>query len=858
MKKTLLMSLVLAATAFALSAATAPGREFRSAWVSTAWALDWPSNTGSSATVATRQKAEIDRLVDSLSNCNFNAVAFQVRSMCDAMYHSSYEPWSSYLTGSRGTVPTYDPLQYFVEACHRRGMECHAWVNPYRFSSNGIDQWKTAQDQALKESGLLLSAGNYVILDPAKQESIDRIVNVCREIITGYDVDGLVFDDYFYPDGITSDASAGDYSEWQQSGTTMTLADWRRDNVNRMVAAVYQMIQTAKPEIRFGISPAGVAASNSTVAAKYGVDPCPSGSDWQYNGIFSDPLAWLSQHTIDYISPQVYWRIGSSSDYGKITPWWGQVAHKFGRHVYISHSISDLNSKSGESAHRTFMNEVLVNRESNLDAAPGSMFFRAMYLYRIGSEEELASYFHRTVYTTPVLPPAMPWKPGTDPGTVTALQRSGHTLTWQGFDNYKYGIYVRPNSDPEAPAQLVRVSYTTTFAIPEAQRYGYTFAVAPIDRINNEFTPVEETVTATQTLPAPQLVDPEEGALVPDPFVMSWLPVEGAQGYMVEIATDEAITQNVQRFSTSATSLNSLAMGELMHNRYYWRVRACAEGMLDGVSAVRSCAPQRFTITYPLNGAEGVNPSFTATWLTGGSDATATVEISTSADFSAASIVVSGTSATGSFAVEPFQLACGNVYYMRVRMTVDGVEKITTYSRFLTAYLVAQAPAFAHPVDGGILYSDQPLVMQRQEAASTYTVEISTSPTTWGRNRYIETLRDFNYQTTKTGAEIKVNGKLLVDGTTYYARARAGYIGESGAVLPTDYCAPIAFTYNSGTAPLLQQGDVDGNGVINGSDVTTLYNHLLSGATCVGDPDVDGNGVVNGSDVTTLYSILLQ
>ena len=237
--------------------------EFRSAWVATVWALDWPT-TGASAET---QMAELDRMLDSLANNNFNAVNFQVRSMCDAMYKSSYEPWSSYLTGTRGKDPGFDPLGYVVDGCHKRGMECHAWVNPYRFSTGA--NWDTELDQELKNSGHLLSHNNgqttTTILDPAQQWTIDRIVNVCREIITNYDVDGILYDDYFYPSGIPTNSSAGDYSEWKNSGTKLSFGDWRRDNVNRMVKAVYDMIQTVKPWVRYGISPAGVACSSSSV-----------------------------------------------------------------------------------------------------------------------------------------------------------------------------------------------------------------------------------------------------------------------------------------------------------------------------------------------------------------------------------------------------------------------------------------------------------------------------------------------------------------------------------------------------------------------------------------------------------------
>ncbi len=160
---------------------TAPKREFRSAWIATVWALDWPHNANGGAangSAASVQKASMIRMLDSLKNNNFNSVCFQVRAMCDAFYKSSYEPWSSFLTGSRGSAPSYDPLQFVVEECHKRGMECHAWVNPYRYSTGS--NWTTAQDQTVKNGGHTLTYGSTTILDPAQQWTITRITDVCR------------------------------------------------------------------------------------------------------------------------------------------------------------------------------------------------------------------------------------------------------------------------------------------------------------------------------------------------------------------------------------------------------------------------------------------------------------------------------------------------------------------------------------------------------------------------------------------------------------------------------------------------------------------------------------------------------
>ena len=187
-----LLAIVMLLASFTAQAATygTPKRELRSAWVATVWALDWPKTTVSStgnANEINKQKNQLTELLDSLKNNNMNAIYFQVRSMCDAMYKSSYEPWSSYLVSSRGMDPGWDPLQFAVEESHKRGMECHAWVNPYRFSTG--TNWNTEQDQKLRNDGMLLTYGSTVILNPGLKATRERIVDVVKEIVKNYDVD---------------------------------------------------------------------------------------------------------------------------------------------------------------------------------------------------------------------------------------------------------------------------------------------------------------------------------------------------------------------------------------------------------------------------------------------------------------------------------------------------------------------------------------------------------------------------------------------------------------------------------------------------------------------------------------------
>lgn len=495
LKRSALAAVLLAIAALPMSSGVK--REVRSVWMATVWALDWPSSTSST----TAQKNEMVKYLDVLQKNNFNAVYFQVRTMSDAFYKSSYEPWSSYLTGTRGKDPGWDPLAFVVEECHKRGMECHAWVNPYRFSTGS--NWSTAQDQALKSAGMLLAytksdGKTTTILNPGLESVRKRIVDVCKEIISNYDVDGLVFDDYFYPEGIPVTSSAGDYDLWQESGASMTFGDWRRNNVNQMVADVYNMVQQQKPYVRFGISPAGAACTSAAVAAKHGIDRCPVASDWQYDGIFSDPVAWLEAGTIDYISPQLYWKTNHKTNpFGPMTKWWSYVAKHFGRHHYASHSISFLNSSNTTSDWEEIGKQVQFSRDYTENEASGAVFYSAAYV--TGKKQSgFGEWLQVNKFQNKALTPAIDWKKSDlEKVQVSALNKRATVLSWAGVDNVRYSVYAVPESvnvetlDSNIPAEyLLGVSYKTTYTMPDDKKSGYNYAVCVLDRYGNEYEPV--------------------------------------------------------------------------------------------------------------------------------------------------------------------------------------------------------------------------------------------------------------------------------------------------------------------------------------------------------------------------------
>ena len=492
--------------AFSANAADdyAQKREMRSVWIATVFNIDWPK--GDHYGKPDLMKADLIAYLEACKTANLNSVCFQVRPMCDAFYKSSYEPWSSYLSGSRGTDPGWDPLAFAVQEAHKRGLRIDAWVNPYRYSKTpeqpwAGESWSNAKDAEARKH--LLTYGGVSILDPAQQWTIDRIVNVCVEIITKYDVDGLVFDDYFYPEKIPTSSSAGDYSEWKNSGTSLGFGDWRRDNVNRMVKAVYATVQQHRPDCSFGISPAGVSCSDAAVAKKHGVLPIPRGSDWQYNGIFSDPVQWLEDKSIDYISPQIYWSTTNrDAPYIPLTQWWSKVANQFGRHHYASHynTSESVLTPGNAASYIQMLYQISANRSNTLNNAPGSIFFSAKCLKEGSWGSTFANYVAQNIYTHKAIPPAMTWKAKANYKKPGNLVKNGKQLSWDAVSNDKmcrYAIYAVPKSTSMPYASTAQnginseyledVAYTNSYELPADKANNYWYAVTALDAANNEY-----------------------------------------------------------------------------------------------------------------------------------------------------------------------------------------------------------------------------------------------------------------------------------------------------------------------------------------------------------------------------------
>lgn len=320
--------LTLVTPAFAAGTPSASG-EMRGVWVSSVYNLDYPS---SPTTDSDKLKAEADEILDNCVKWGLNAVFLQVRPSGDALYKSDLFPWSKYLTGSVGTAPQdgFDPLEYWVEAAHKRGLELHAWINPYRITRSKDTEWNSLPSTHPAKMNpdwvVKYSDGNYYF-NPGIPEVRDLVTRGAVEIVQNYDVDGLHMDDYFYPGTDFNDAAT-----YQKYGSSFSnIADFRRDSVNQLVAQLDTAVHNIDPDIQFGISPSGIWANKSTD---------PRGSDTNgsehYVSSYADSLYWIENGLVDYIIPQIYWEIGHKlADFATLADWWNDAVAGSDVHLYI-------------------------------------------------------------------------------------------------------------------------------------------------------------------------------------------------------------------------------------------------------------------------------------------------------------------------------------------------------------------------------------------------------------------------------------------------------------------------------------------------------------------------------------------
>ncbi|MFM2137783.1 MAG: hypothetical protein RJA57_90 [Bacteroidota bacterium] len=377
-----------------------PKYEFRGVWVATVNNIDWPTKGASPDT----QRAEFIRLLDMHQRNGMNAIIAQVRPAADAFYESKLEPWSQWLTGVQGKAPDpfWDPLKFMIDEAHRRGMELHAWLNPYRAVFN-VNSSSIAPDHITRQHPeWFLTYGDQRFFDPGNKQARDFVVRVVRDIVKRYDVDAIHMDDYFYPYRIPG-KEFPDEASYRSSGSTLKKDDWRRSNCDSIIRSLSIAIKQERKLCRFGISPFSVWRNKKDD---------PEGSDTKagqtnYDDLYADVLLWMKKAWIDYVTPQLYREIGDDKiAYEKMLDWWSR--HSYGRHIYIGHGIYRALENSATPAWRD-PNQLpqqirLLRRYPNVQ---GSIYFSSKSFQRnpLGWNDSLQQHYYRY----PALLPPMRW-----------------------------------------------------------------------------------------------------------------------------------------------------------------------------------------------------------------------------------------------------------------------------------------------------------------------------------------------------------------------------------------------------------------------------------------------------------------
>ena len=371
-------------------------REFRAAWVATVANIDWPGKPGLATDV---QKNEAIALLDFLEQHNFNAVILQVRPAADALYESKLEPWSYYLTGQQGKAPNpyYDPLDFWIKEAHQRGLELHVWLNPYRaHHKSGKEVTEHSLIKTKPELMVYLKDG-YWWFDPALKGTQEHSTAVVMDLVKRYDIDGVHFDDYFYPyreynkgEDFPDDKS---WAAYQQTGGKLSRGDWRRDAVNTFIENLYKKIKAEKPQVKFGLSPFGIW--------RPGYPSSVSGFD-QYEQLYADARLWLNEGWIDYFTPQLYWPINRINQSFPVLLGWWNGENKKQRHLWPGMSVGRDTSQLNV---REVLGQIMITR----GMLPESMGAVHWNISSVVKNPNLAKALLDGPYKKPALVPASPW-----------------------------------------------------------------------------------------------------------------------------------------------------------------------------------------------------------------------------------------------------------------------------------------------------------------------------------------------------------------------------------------------------------------------------------------------------------------
>ena len=460
-------------------------REFRAAWVATVANIDWPSRKGLSSA---EQQAEMRALLDRAVALKLNAIILQVRASADALYASGLEPWSEYLSGTQGQSPGYDPLQLWITEAHRRGLELHAWFNPFRARLSDAASRPAANHVSRTHPQWVKRYGDQLWIDPGEPEAAEHTLAVILDVLRRYDVDAIHMDDYFYPYPVAQpgdakvDVDFPDQPAWQrylERGGKLARADWRRSNVDTLIARLYWGIRQTKPWVRFGISPFGLGRPELR----------PQGIDGfsQYDKLYADVERWLAEGWLDYLVPQLYWPINQEAQaFGPLLDYWHQQNPR-GRHVWAGLFTSRILPASTVDKPSWEADEIIRQIALVRSRKPGTGHAHFSMVALLQNRRGVADALQAQAYVTPALVPASPWleadKPAAPLLTLGAVNAGSMRLSLLAAPGSKavarWAVWLRYGARWE-----FRVAHQTELQLPSSGLDA--LVVSSIDRVGNE------------------------------------------------------------------------------------------------------------------------------------------------------------------------------------------------------------------------------------------------------------------------------------------------------------------------------------------------------------------------------------
>lgn len=485
---TLIWVLLLTSIGVANAQNAAPKREFRAAWIQII--------NGQFQGLSTQESQQ--RLIthlDALKAANMNAVIFQLRGEADAFYASNLEPWSRFLTGQQGKAPSpyWDPLAFMVEECHKRGMELHAWINPYRAMMN-INKDLAANHPYVKNPERFIVYGNQLFFDPALSENRNYINTIITDILNRYDVDAIHMDDYFYPypkDGMEFD----DEASFQRLGASQyaNKGDWRRDNVNLLIKQIHETVRQVKPWVKFGVSPFGIYRNERSY---------PYGSKTNglqnYDDLYADVLLWVNKGWVDYNIPQIYWHFGHpAADYGVLVDWWAK--HSSNRPLFIGQSVPNTIQYGDPSNPNIHQLDAKMKLQRAYQSIGGSCQWPATSV--VENEGRYLESLMLDYHKYPSLVPVFDFMDGHAPKSVRKVKsiwtQDGYILFWTApkakdkmDEAARYVVYRFAKGEKvnlEDPSRIVAITPNNFYKLPYVTgKQRYTYVVTALDRLHNE------------------------------------------------------------------------------------------------------------------------------------------------------------------------------------------------------------------------------------------------------------------------------------------------------------------------------------------------------------------------------------